>query len=146
MAAQRQLQTDEDEVLAANRAFYEALHSLDLAQMDAIWLHEAWVRCLHPGWELLLGWEEIQRSWADIFRSTAQMMVSISRPLVHVSGDTAWVSCLQNVTSTYEDGFSSALVEATNIFVRRQGRWLIVHHHTTPLPGQDPSGASRTVQ
>jgi hypothetical protein len=38
------------------------------------------------------------------------------------------------------------VIEATNIFVRRQGRWLMVHHHTTPLPGQTPPGASTTVQ
>jgi ketosteroid isomerase-like protein len=146
MATQRQLETDEEEVLAANRLFYEALRALDPEQMDAVWLHEDWVKCLHPGWELLLGWEEVQRSWVEIFRSTTRMLVSISRPLVHVAGDTAWVSCLQNVITTYKEGFSSAQVEATNIFVRHLGRWLMVHHHTTPLPGRDSSGASRTVQ
>ncbi len=82
----------------------------------------------------------------DIFRSTASLMVSVSRTLVHVSGDTAWVSCLENVTSAYENSLSTALVEATNIFVRRQGHWFMVHHHTTPLPGQVPAGVSNTVQ
>jgi ketosteroid isomerase-like protein len=145
MPAQRQLQTDEDEVLAANRTFYAALHTLDLALMEQLWLHEEWVKCLHPGWELLMGWQEVRGSWEEIFRSTEQMMVSISRPLVHVAGEAAWVSCLENVTTTSQNNFVTALVEATNIFVRRDGRWLIVHRHTTPLVGAPP-GASTTVQ
>ena len=145
MAAFQRLQTDEEEVLSANRAFYAALHSLDLSQMAQVWSHEDWIRCLHPGWDLLVGWDEVQGSWQEIFNSTDQMMVSISRTLLHVAGDVAWISCLENVTSAYRNEFNSALVEATNIFQRRQGRWLLVHHHTTPLGGPPPD-ASAPVQ
>ena len=140
-----QLQTDENEVLAANRAFYAALHSLALPAMESLWLHEDWVKCLHPGWELLMGWDEVRGSWEEIFRSTEQMMVSISRPLVHVAGDAAWVSCLANVTTASQNNISTALVETTNIFVRRNGRWFIVHHHTTPVVGPPPDSTA-TVQ
>ena len=137
---------DELEVLSANDAFYEALGGLDLARMDGVWWHEDWVRCLHPGWDLLIGWEAVQESWATIFRSTLQMRVAISRPLVHVFGDAAWVSCVEHVTSTIEDDFTTALIEATNIFVRKNGHWRLAHHHTTPLPGRVPTGGSQTVQ
>jgi ketosteroid isomerase-like protein len=82
---------------------------------------------------MLLGWEEVRRSWVDIFQSTTQMLISISRPLVQIVGPTAWVSCLADITTTQMDGFSTALIETTNIFVRHRGRWLVVHHHTTPL-------------
>jgi ketosteroid isomerase-like protein len=143
MPAQRQLQTDEDKVLIANRTFYSALHALDLPLMEEVWLHEDWVKCLHPGWELLMGWDEVRGSWEEIFRSTEQMLVSISRPLVHVAGEAAWVSCLENVTTTSQNNFVTALVEATNIFVRRDGRWLIVHRHTTPLVGAPPDADTR---
>jgi len=145
MGASPKLQTDEEEVLAANRAFYSALQTLDASLMRQVWLHAEWVKCLHPGWDLLVGWEEVRRSWEEIFRSTEQMMVSIGRPLVHVAGDVAWISCLENVTTAAQNDISSALVEATNIFVRRQGRWLMVHHHTTPL-AQPPPEASTPVQ
>lgn len=146
MPPQLRLETDEREVLAANQAFYEALQSLDLAKMEAAWWHEDWVRCLHPGWELILGWEEVRESWATIFRSTVRMRVAISRSVVHVLGETAWVSCIENVTSTFEGGFTTALVEATNIFVRRNGEWRLVHHHTTPLPGRESPETSHLVQ
>ncbi len=140
------LENEELEVLTANQAFYLALESLDLEQMVAVWWHEDWVKCLHPGWDLISGWEKVMESWVSIFRSTAQLRVVVIRPLVHVMGDTAWVSCIENVTSTHEGGFETALIEATNIFVRRGSQWRLVHHHTTPLPGRVPSGTSRSVQ
>jgi ketosteroid isomerase-like protein len=73
------------------------------------------------------------------------MLVSVSRPLVHVAGDVAWICCLENVTTAYQDESSSALIEATNIFLRQQGRWLMVHHHTTPLV-EPPPDESASVQ
>jgi ketosteroid isomerase-like protein len=139
-------ETEEEKVLAANLAFYEALRSLDVARMEAVWLQEDWVRCLHPGWELLLGWDEVQRSWAAIFHSTSHMLISISRPLVQIVGETAWVSCLEDVTTAQRDGISFALIETTNIFVRHRGRWLLAHRHTTPLPRKTNSAHPRTLQ
>lgn len=146
MPPRTQLQTDEQEVLAVNQAFYEALESLSLEKMDLAWWHEDWVICIHPGWDLIQGWEEVRESWATIFRSTEYMRVAVSRPLVHVFGDTAWITCIENVTSTFAQGFSTGLVEATNIFVRRNGQWRMVHHHAAPLPDRVPSGTSKTVQ
>jgi ketosteroid isomerase-like protein len=146
MPAAARLQTDEQEVLLVNQAFYDALQALNLEKMEAVWWHEDWVNCLHPGGDLIHGWEAVQESWANIFRSTDYMRVSVSRPLLHLIGDAAWISCVENVTSTFESGFASALIEATNIFVRREGSWRMVHHHAAPLPGRLPSGTSRTVQ
>ena len=145
MVMQPHPETEEEKVLAANLAFYEALRSLDIARMEAVWLQEDWVRCLHPGWELLLGWDEVQRSWAAIFHSTSQILISIGRPVVQIVGETAWVSCLEDVTTAQKDGISSALIETTNIFVRHRGRWLLVHRHTTPLPRKTSRPHDRIV-
>jgi ketosteroid isomerase-like protein len=146
METRDQTESDEQEVLAANSAFYQALQSLDLEQMEPVWLHEDWVRCLHPGWDLIVGWEEVKESWATIFRSTARMQISIRRAMVQVLGDAAWVSCLENMTASYLDGFSSVVIEATNVFIRQQGRWRMVHRHTSPVPERFPSGATASVQ
>lgn len=132
--------------MAALQAFYEALGDLNLEKMTAQWWQEDWVSCLHPGWDLLIGWEEILESWRNIFRSTTQMRVVITRPIVRVRGDVAWVSCLESVTSTYDAGFETAMIEATNIVVRRSGEWRMAHHHSTVLPDRVPSGTSKRVQ
>ncbi len=137
---------DEQHVREANNAFYQAMQSLDLARMEDIWWHEDWVRCLHPGWELVSGWDHVKESWSSIFRSTVQLKVSIGQPLLCVLGDVAWVSCTEQVTSMLETDFTTARVQATNIFVRRKGHWRMVHHHTTPLPDRVMSGISHSVQ
>ena len=137
---------DEQEVREANNIFYQAMQSLDLARMEDAWWHEDWVLCLHPGWELIVGWDKVKESWAGIFRSTVQLQVSISEPRVSVVGDAAWVSCTEQVTSMMETDFTTARVETTNIFVRRKGHWRMVHHHTTPLPDRVMAGVTHSVQ
>ena len=125
---------DEEKVLAANQRFYSALERLNLEAMEAVWLHEDWVACVHPGWELLIGWEDVQESWRRIFENTRRMQVGISDVGVHVEGGTAWVNCVEQVTSSFETGFSTAWVQATNIYVKRDGDWRLVHHHASPIP------------
>ena len=140
-----QKDTPEQAVRDANRRFYQAFAALDLQQMDAIWLQEEWVECVHPGWDLLLGWEEVRESWARIFSSTQRVKMEISSVWVHVEGNVAWVACTEHVTSTFEHGFDHALVQATNVFVLRPDpakstapRWLMVTHHASPLPAAQP--------
>lgn len=128
---------EEEKVLAANQRFYAALEAMDLEGMDAVWLHEEWVACLHPGWELLLGWEIIRDSWQRIFENTRRMKVAVSEVTVWVEGGSAWVNCVEQVTSSYETGFSTAWVQATNLFVKREPGWRLVHHHASPLPRGD---------
>jgi len=125
---------DEEKVLAAHQRFYAALERLDLEAMEAVWLHEDWVACVHPGWELLVGWEEVQESWQRIFENTRRMQVGISDVILRVEGGTAWVNCVEQVTSSFETGFSTAWVQATSIYVKRNGEWWLVHHHASPIP------------
>jgi len=126
--------TDEEKVLVAHQRFYSALERLDLEAMEAVWLHEDWVACVHPGWELLVGWEEVQESWQRIFENTRRMRVGISDVTVRVEGATAWVNCVEQVTSSFETGFSTAWVQATSIYVKRNDEWQLVHHHASPIP------------
>jgi ketosteroid isomerase-like protein len=135
-----------EEVLACSRAFYRALESLDLEAMQAVWWHEEWISCLHPGRESVEGWEEVLESWAGIFRTTRQMRVKVSRARVRVEGDTAWVCCLEDVTCAYEEGFETALLEVTSIFVRRENQWRLAHRHPSVLPSATPSDQSPRVQ
>ena len=146
MTSSPRLSAPEREVLAANDAFYAALRALDLARMDEVWWHDERVRCLHPGWDLIVGWEQVRQSWEKILSSGVTLTVEVSRPLACIQGDVAWVCCVEQVTSAFEGDFTTAVIETTNIFVRRAGRWGMVHHHTTPLPGRNMPEASPTVQ
>ncbi|HYM77101.1 MAG TPA: nuclear transport factor 2 family protein [Candidatus Dormibacteraeota bacterium] len=146
---ERKLDTPEQAVRDANHRFYRALASLSLQEMEAVWLREDWVECVHPGWDMLLGWEEVQASFVRIFSSTRRIQMEIHSVWVRVEGDVAWVACTEHVTSTFDSGFDQALAQATNIFVRRdipagaegqrgESQWFLVAHHASPLPAGQP--------
>ncbi|HXF04392.1 MAG TPA: nuclear transport factor 2 family protein [Blastocatellia bacterium] len=127
---------DHTVVKEANRRFYEALEHLDLLAMERVWLHEDWVKCIHPGWEMITGWHNIRRSWAQIFDHTRAMRIILTDISVHVIGDVGWVTCLENITAYHDEGMSPGLAQATNIFLRRQGEWFLVHHHASPVASE----------
>jgi hypothetical protein len=60
--------------------------------------------------------------------------IALSGVWVRIEGDVGWVSCTQHVTTAFADGFEDAIVQATNIFLRHEDKWLLVSHHASPLP------------
>ncbi len=116
-------------VLAVNLRFYEAFGSLDIGEMDKVWEHSDRVLCIHPGWRLLAGWEQVRKSWEAIFYNTSLMHFNITDAQVIIQGDCAWVSCVENITSVVDVRASNFAVQATNVFVRGEGGWRMVHHH-----------------
>ena len=136
------METLEEELTAirlANERFYRALTDLDMTVMDDVWCHEEAVRCIHPGWELIEGWDVIRQSWEVIFANTTGMIVEPSEVKVRVEGDMAWVSCMETITSAGgSEGVSTA--RATNLFVRRPGGWKMVLHHASQIPSPRDEG------
>lgn len=129
-----QKQTPEQSLQAANRHFYAAFESLDMAQMESVWAHDEGVQCVQPGWDLLIGWDDVRERWARIFANTKRVRVALSGVRARIEGEIGWVACSARVTTAFVEGFDEALVQATNIFVRRNGEWLLVTHHASPLP------------
>jgi len=124
---------DGEAVLAANAAFYRAFESLDLTCMEDVWLRAAHVKCVHPGWGLLIGWGPVMESWQRIFANTVAMRFTLTAVHVEVAGDLAWVVLTENLESQDREGATAAQVQATNIFQRHDGRWFLVHHHGSPV-------------
>ena len=121
------------EVFRVNQRFYRALSSQSLRAMGRVWLQESWVKCVHPNWELLTGWKRIRKSWATIFRNTEHMEIQASEVSIRVTGDSAWVSCLENIESYRNANFSRSQAQGTNLFLRVKGKWYLVHHHASPI-------------
>lgn len=117
----------------ANERFYRALTDLDLEAMDAVWAHEEGTRCIHPGWELIEGWEVIRESWTAIFSNPASLVVEPSDVKVRLEGAMAWVSCLETITSS-GTAAGVTLARATNLFVKRAEGWKMVLHHASQVP------------
>ena len=137
--------TAEAEVREVNQKFYQALESLDLEAMEGVWLHHDLVRCVHPGWPMLAGWEPVRESWEEIFRNTESMLVSTRDLALHIEGGVGWVTSTERVTSKRADRSETALVQATNLFLRRDGEWKMVLHHASPLALPGYMSPSETV-
>jgi SnoaL-like protein len=125
--------SDVDDVLRANEAFYRAFESLNLANMEVLWLRAPYVKCVHPGWGLLIGWGPVMESWQRIFENTLSMRFTLTSVRAQVVGDFAWVTLIENLESQQREGGAEAQVLATNLFQRHEGQWFIVHHHASPI-------------
>jgi len=116
-------------VLFANDAFYLAFTGRDLAAMDDIWARKTPVTCIHPGWALTTGREDVLASWEAILTNPHAPEIRCRDATATVLGGHAYVLC-------YEELDSGFLI-ATNIFVREDGAWKIVHHQAGEAPPPD---------
>ena len=124
--------SDETAVAAANLAFYRALEARNLSAMELVWMHDETASCVHPGWHLLNGWEEVRRSWENIFANARPWMVACEAVGIHVLQDVAWVTCVELLTLSGADPDEEpARMQATNIFARQDGEWKLLHHHAS---------------
>jgi hypothetical protein len=136
----------EDDIKAANGEFYRAIETAAIERMDKVWLHDDLVRCIHPGWDLIVGWARVRESWERIFETEQKMRISATEIFVFASAEMAWVNCIENITLFQESSFDTVQAAATNLFVWRDERWQMMHHHASPIPMIMPDSTSETIQ
>jgi hypothetical protein len=115
-----------DEILAANRRFYEAFSQADLGAMDDVWAREAPVSCVHPGWGALVEREEIMLSWQAILSGEAPTEIEYGAAEAYPGEEMAYVVCTETIGDTQ--------LIATNVFIREGEDWKLVHHHAGTEP------------
>lgn len=150
--------TDVEQVELANTAFYEALERGDFEEVSSLWLapldtadttdttdgmesEGARISCVHPGWPVLSGRGEVLRSYALIMANTEYIQFFLTDVHVSVTGDTALVTCTENILSggpapddSDELGpLVGQLVVATNVFRRTDDGWKLWSHHASPV-------------
>ena len=117
----------QDELLAANLAFYSAFESRDIAAMDALWSQRVPVSCVHPGWPALIGREQVMESWQRLLANPSSPAIQCHDGVAQLHGDSyAFVLCTELIDSSY--------LLATNLFVREESGWKIYHHHAGQAP------------
>ncbi|MFD8422435.1 nuclear transport factor 2 family protein [Streptomyces sp. NPDC059466] len=145
--------TDVEQVELANTTFYEALERGDFEVLSSLWLapldivdddtgsEGAEVSCVHPGWPVLNGRGEVLRSYALIMANTEYIQFFLTDVHVSVTGDTALVTCTENILSGGPPPDDSdelgplvgQLVVATNVFRRTDDGWKLWSHHASPV-------------
>jgi hypothetical protein len=116
-----------NDVLAANRHFYEAFEAKDMDAMSDLWERSDRATCTHPGWATLVGWGPIAASFFALFQGAQQLQFVLTREQVAQVGDVAWVSLDENLLGD-QGGVTVATI---NVFVRGSGPlgWQMVCHH-----------------
>lgn len=117
----------------ANRSFYQAFEALDIEAMRRVWLDADHIRCVHPGWELLVGRERVLRSWEMIFKNTTEIRFDISDLEVRILAGCAWITAIENIHSCVEGSRFDAQAVVTNLFERRGDDYFLVLHHASPV-------------
>lgn len=115
--------------LAANQAFYDAFAAGDMKAMAAVWAESAPCACAHPGAPLLVGRDTVLESWASILGAPERPEIECLQPQAHLLGDVAYVTCYERL-----GGAGGAVLLATNVLAREDGRWRMAHHHASPTP------------
>ena len=109
----------------ANERFYQAFNLKDAGLMDDAWAREHAVSCVHPGWNVLEGRADVLESWHNILANPNQPRIVSGGATATLFGDLALVICRELVAG-------SPLV-ATNVFVREDGAWRLLHHQSSPV-------------
>jgi ketosteroid isomerase-like protein len=121
-------------LMRANDAFYNALEKHLLSEMEALWLHEGWVRCVHPGRDALIGWPAVRRSFEVMFSQSRWLHVTPTAIDLMVFGEIGVIACVENITTESEDEMGMTVAQATNIFRLTDSGWRMMHHHASPAP------------
>jgi ketosteroid isomerase-like protein len=123
---------DDDAVLRANQAFYDAFEARDMDLMSDVWDHHGDVSCTHPGWQRLDGWGGVAASFLAIFQGPQPIQFILTNATVQVDGTVAWVTVDENILGDDAGATASGL----NIFRRTSEGWkLAVHHSSQVLVG-----------
>jgi ketosteroid isomerase-like protein len=117
-------------VLFANDAFYVAFTTRDLDAMNDLWAHNVPVTCVHPGWNVVAGRDAVLESWRAILANPESPEITCRQATAHVLGDVAYVVCFETIETSH--------LVATNVFVREDGAWRLVHHQAG-ITAQGPS-------
>ena len=140
--AQGQQAADAEGVRAALSAFYAALNARDIRAMEALWSRDAEPIMIHPAGPHarapVVGWEAIRRSFEEAWPRFEEFRVTVNEPVqVRVGQGGAVAVAVTPVRQKVRGGAAldyTAL--ATFAFERRDGRWLLVHHHASRVPQQ----------
>jgi ketosteroid isomerase-like protein len=126
--------TDKYDVRAVNDGFYKALSAGSIEGIAAACAHDEDVTALHENSrEVAVGWQAVLASWKAVpFDAFAELSVVMADPVITVSGPVARVVGFEKVRGKMKDGQDFAWTAlGTNIYEKRDGKWLIVHHHAS---------------
>jgi uncharacterized protein (TIGR02246 family) len=112
-------------------SFYEALQQGDLDKMMSVWADDDEIACVHPGGPRAVGPVSVRAAFEAVFvNGPVQVTVQQVRRLAQPGFAVHHVA--EMVQAMTPDGFQTAYVMATNVYVRTAQGWRMVAHHASP--------------
>ena len=131
--------SEQDAVRAANQAYYSALSARDIKAMEQVWSRSADDVLVAPPIRPAahVSWDKIKKQYETFWATLEELTVSMDESTVHMEGTVAWVYGTEQAKRRTKDGkVSGGPNFGTNIFVKRDGRWLMVFHQAALMPQQ----------
>ncbi len=118
------MSNDQQELIEVNQAFYSAFASGNFSDLSEVWAKKYPISVIHPGGGSFNGYEAVMDSWKSILENASVNDIVCINPDVHIIGDCAYILCHERI--------SGVQLIATNVFVREENTWRMVHHHAAP--------------
>ena len=127
-----QQNSDSNKVEAANQSFYKAFASEDIKEMEKVWSHSSYASSIHPiSIDIIVGWEGVKASFEAVFSHYTNITIVPKDSKVHVEGNVAWVMDHEEFQAQEGEKTAKTTSAAINIFVKKSGKWLLIHHQAT---------------
>ncbi|CAK9143152.1 unnamed protein product [Ilex paraguariensis] len=114
-------------IMSVNNEFYNIIRGRSLPQMGRLWFNADYVKCVHASGELFTGYNAVMESWQIAFNWEQAVDFQIRDVRARVLTGVAWVTM-----KAYVD-VESGPFHVTNVFEFHNGRWYMVHHHSSVM-------------
>ncbi len=91
---------------------------------------------IHPNArQITIGWEEVRKSWLGVAERFSELSVKLDNPTAVVRDNVGWVTGTEVVNAKRKTGeVVNYTALTTNIYEKRNGRWLMSAHLTARVP------------
>ena len=127
----------EADVKTAIVVYHSALEAVDASKMEPLWAHDVNVFLVNPADKSTsVGWDAVKANWEKTFNGISELkLTQTDGPHIQVNGDVAWSMGMVNAEGKLKSGtaFSAPTFE-TDVFEKRDGKWLLVSHTASSAP------------
>jgi ketosteroid isomerase-like protein len=125
------------DVKAAIEAYHSALEAVDASKMEPLWAHDANVLLVNPANKSIsVGWDAVKENWEKMYNGVSELkLTQTDGPHIQVNGEVAWSMGMVNAEGKLKSGTAiSAPTFETDVFEKRNGKWLLVSHIASSAP------------
>ncbi|CCQ64297.1 nuclear transport factor 2 family protein [Crocosphaera watsonii] len=123
----------QSQLTAINEAFYRSFEKRDIKTMSQVWWQGSSCTCIHPGGNVLKGWDVIRNSWETIFKNTDYLEIDTEIINIDMGQEIAYIVLIEKVTQINQGRRLEAQSMATNSFRKMAQKWYLLHHHGSPI-------------